>query len=107
MLDQDGRNVEPELAGQVLGDGGLAGLQRKAGRRPLFGPERYFADDIRSPADAGTDQQLLAVGDRLEHLGLLDPQTFRHQRAGAVEKGVDIVRSKRLLAEFGNGCLLP
>lgn len=99
VVDEQLRDVEALLAGEVVGDGRNAGLQGQPGRRSEPGRQAVLADDVLSPADAGTDQQRPLVGQIFHCLDVAYVERVVDLLAGDLQQRVDIGIGHRQGAE--------
>jgi hypothetical protein len=86
MFGQQFRGLETILAGEVVGQHRLAGMQRVARRRVQLRPDRDLADHAIVPADPGAHQEPVLIRQILQHLAEPhvhpergDPGAFRQQ----------------------------
>lgn len=101
------REVEPVLAGDVLGDDRRARRDRVGLGGVLVHRQAHVPDHALVPAHARADEQGAPPGLDLEHLGAAGPESLGDQAAGLGEHRVEVVRPQRELAEVGQDRLSP
>src|SRR5665213_470775 len=85
----------------------LSGLESVAGRRLEVDAETHLADGPRRPADAGTHQQPLVVGQILQDFGEGGFEALRAELCRALQDLSDVAGLQRQTAELAQQGLLP
>ena len=106
VLLQIGRNLEPDLGGEIGDDDRDGRIQREAGKAVRRRRGQNRADEVRFPAEAGAQHELAAAGQKLEDLDEIDRQRQRDRAHGVVEQPFEIGLGQRALAELSQRFLV-
>jgi hypothetical protein len=106
VLAQQLRRREARVGTQVLEHDGIGRVQRRARVLVGIGAEGRVPDDAFTPADAGAEEQAVAVRQELEDRGVLHAEGGRHAADELVHELVRLQAAERQQAEIGDSGLL-